>query len=211
MSRFKVAVFGLLAVLAVSALGASSAFATNGKYGGFTGTATISGSGGEQILESVIASQKVEIKCASNSGTGELEAANGAGSGTLEFATCKLFLVNATTHVAEESTVCTVANPVAKISSQLEAVTTLEKLKASGTNFTEIKITGASCVAKGTFAVTGEVTCSGPEGTVALVTHVLNCNSANSTLKLASEAARLTGSLSVKLTGTNAGKTYWGE
>jgi hypothetical protein len=211
MFRFKVGL-GIVGIVGiVSALGASSAFATNGKYGGFTGTATISGSGGEEILESVIASQKVEIKCASDSGTGEINSATGADSATLEFATCKLFLINATTHVAEESTVCTVANPVAKISSQLEAGTTLVQLKASGTNFTEIKITGASCVAKGTFAVTGEVTCSGPEGTVALVTHVLNCNSAKSTLKLASEAARLTGSTSEKLTGTNAGKTYWGE
>jgi hypothetical protein len=208
MLRFKVA---LVIVVLASSLGASTAFAANGKYGGFKGKATISGSGGEQILESVIASQKVEIKCASDSGTGELEASSGAGSATLEFATCKLFLVNATTHVAEESTVCTVANPVAKISSQLEAVTTLTQLKASGTSFTEIKITGASCVAKGTFAVTGEVTCSSPEGDVALVTHVFNCNSAKATLKLASEPARLTGSLSVKLTGANAGKAWWME
>jgi hypothetical protein len=119
--------------------------------------------------------------------------------------------VNGTTHVAEESTVCTVANPVAKILSQLEAGNTLVVLKASGTNFTEIKITGSSCVAKGTFAVTGEQTCSGPEGMVALVTHILNCNAEATTLKLGSEPARLTGELKISLSGTNKGKVWWGE
>jgi hypothetical protein len=191
-------------------MGASSAFATAGEWHGFTPPESISGEGGAQLLESVIATQKVLIKCTKNSGTGTLEA-GGKAKGELTFETCKLFTVNSTTHVAEESAVCAVANPVSKILGQLEAGNTLVVLKANGTNFTEIKITGSSCVAKGTFAVTGEQTCSGPEGMVALVTHALNCNAESTTLKLGTEPARLTGTLNVSLSGTNKGKAWWGE
>ena len=214
MSRLRLVVLGLLAVLAVSAVGASSAFAASPEYHGFTGTETISGSGGAQLFESTVATQKILIKCEKNKGTGSLTATTGAGSGELTFEGCVLWLVNGTTHEATSAAAtCTVANAIAKISAQLGKENTLETLKGSGEAglFTEIKITGASCVAKGTFKVTGEVVCSGPEGEVALAVHVLNCNAANSALKLAAESARLTGSLNVELSGANKGKAWWGE
>jgi hypothetical protein len=211
MARFKLVALGLLAALAISAMGASSAFAAGEWHGSaLTLPETISGEGGAQLLESVIATQKVLIKCTKNKGTGTIRTL-GKAEGELTFEGCVLWTVNGTTHVAEESKVCAVSPPVAKISGQLEAGNTLVVLKASGTNFTEIKITGSSCVAKGTFAVTGEQTCSGPEGMVALVTHVLNCNAEATSLKLGTEPARLTGELKVSLSGADSGGTWWGE
>jgi hypothetical protein len=206
MSRVRLFAVSALAVFAVSALGASAAFA-NGEYHGFTGTAEIEGKGGESILESTIATAKVIIVCTTVKGTGTLTATTGVGGGELTYETCKLINTTAA-HAEEVLTACTVANPVAKIAANLGAGNTLETLTPKETNFTEIKITGASCAAKGTFAVTGSIVCSGPRGFISKEVHILNCNSANSTLKLGAEAARLTGSLEVNLKSKAA---WYGE
>jgi len=209
MFRAKLIVLSMLAALALGAVGAASASAA--EYGGFTGTETISGEGKAQVFESVIASAKVIINCEKNKGTGSLTASTGAGEGELTFETCSLSVVNGTTHAKEAQAVCTVANATSSIKGQLVAGNTRQTLEPkTGTVFAEIKITGASCTEKGTFKVEGKVSCAGPEGLVALEEHALNCNGASGDeLKLGTQEARLTGTLGVKLSGANKGKTFY--
>jgi hypothetical protein len=205
MSQLRIGLVGVLTALALSGVGAPAALA---KIGGITPTSeTFSLSGGKQLLESTIATQKILIRCEAEKGSATLTIATASGPTELTLSTCTVWTINSISHAAEQATACTVANPVIKATLTLEAAGLAKFTSVSS----EIKITGASCPLKGTYKLSGEQICGLPEAEVALVTHSILCNAVGSKLLLGAEALRYTGELSITPSGANVGKTWWVE
>ncbi len=188
MSRIKLALLGLVAMLLMSAAASSSAFATAETRffveGTEVTTATkVEGTSGASQLESVIAGTKIVIECKKDAFTGEIEAA-GKTKGEITFEECKLFEIKAGKKT--ELPKCTVPNIKFKFNDQLVsgsgATAEDEFFPTSGTLYVEFEITGGECLLKGKYKVetTAEKKgqrCALPSGEVEMEKHEIVCTS----------------------------------
>jgi len=228
MSRLRLLLLGLFAVIAVSAVAASSASAllwyecknmgTGGSFKNSLCSETQSNGAWEWVLiplntllpvvskqtESFVLKSKVpatqspvKIECTSESGTGWVEnlsaTGNGSDGGTITFTGCS---------VTEPAEGCTVATIVAKVKTKLVTISSKvedEFEPESGSNFTEIEITG--CTIAGKYAITGTV------NGIVNANGVLEFLPSNGTLKFADEPATLKGKSEQMIETSNAGIT----
>lgn len=124
-------------------------------------------------LESEVAGIKVSVVCEKAKGTGKLEPAGVSVLTTFEYTVCKLFTITAD-HQASEAAGCTVeAVKQAEASDQylynVGSGGIEDAFTQKGATFAEIKVTGATCVLKGTYTVVAQ----GGEGKVGQVCPIL--------------------------------------
>jgi len=226
MSRIRLVLLSSMAVLVVSAIGASSAFATFTKTSvkcegtgvptvclstTEKGTELFEASGTESIANvkevkaSVlkVTSIGLEIQCTTDAATGQINQteplikAYSLSKFVLKFSTCKV------TGAHEKE--CKVVEPMTtkNLTGTLLSEKEIEAKPESGEIFTEIEIgnqTGQTCPAtiKGVNPVKGAQICTLPENTVDLKTHKLAC-AAGTKLKFGSNEATFEGEASFEL------------
>jgi hypothetical protein len=210
--------FVVAALVAISALGVSNAFAAHsphwvvGSSNPFTGSATLTASNTTAFTLEV--PKFVTISCTTVSGTGEIkEEYKDSSSGGISFSGCTV----------PSAAVCTVRSPgqsvgtinTEPVATELEAISSAPYDKftpaaGSTANFVEIEVLGTECSAKGTFPVTGSV--AGKQvGTVPATTihmEFAKANTGSQHLKFGTKEAFLGGTAAFTLTGTHAGESW---
>ncbi|MGA2164884.1 MAG: hypothetical protein ABSH36_10495 [Solirubrobacteraceae bacterium] len=156
--------------------------------------ATIEGNFETIGLSSVIAATKVSFICTSNKFSEAKIKAGGAASSKLEFAKCKAYEIKEGAETLLSS--CTISEPVSfAVKEQLISgpggVAELEVKPSTGTSFTSIVLSGATCIFKGTFELQGSLSASLPEGEIESTIHSLVVDSTGSKLTLGKEKAAL--------------------
>jgi hypothetical protein len=158
---------------------------------GGTLPAAVTGTSGISTIHTEITTIKVVIICKKDKVKGEIEkAAKSKITGKLE--ECSI----------EGVATCTVTASEVKIS--LFSVGTLVsegqiKEAEEGKPWTEVTISGGSCVLKGTFLLTGTQTCKLPGGELSAITHEIECTPAGSVLKFGTKTATFENTETVKL------------
>jgi len=230
MSRIRLILLSLLAVLAFGAVAAASASAAHEfwvpecenqgpghKYAtrvkcekGEIGTGEWERSG---ALAPIAAGEEVPVEGTSGTSILEVPELNEAKieckedkfSGTLKAAgqtTAKVEFEKCTVVSPEH---CTVAEPI-KVNVTDQLVIFHETLAdafepPSGEPFVVIKLKGSECLAKGEFKVKGKQQCALPEGEIEKVEHEIDCKPIGSELTLGAKEAKFEGKEKVKLTG----------
>jgi hypothetical protein len=216
MPRIRLVLIGLAVVLAVSALASATASASTEFVGAQClpradghghwkdskcsepGTnvpyetdeitnSPVEGEGVTAVLKVEIGTTKIYIDCQKTAFTGRLEKGNKS-SATLTYKECKLY---------EEATgksvpSCTVEDITASVVGKIigsKGALEEEFTPKENEEFTKIKISGASCVLKGTFEIKGSQKCGLPDAESQLVTHTIECKESGSSLKLGSRPA----------------------
>jgi hypothetical protein len=160
------------------------------------------GAGGLAVFKASIASLKTEVDCKKNEFSGQPATARLLIQARITFLECK------STKPAN-CEVNSVGEPAGTIASTglvgepSSSLTSVSFHPESGTTFTEIEATGASCALKGTkLPVTGSQTCEF-EATAAesAQEHALICKASGSKLKLGSETATAEGDANVMVEG----------
>jgi hypothetical protein len=218
MTRIKMALLGLLAVLSASALAAGQASALENKYFEQPKTeitsSAVEGTVGTAWLQSEIAGQKIEIESVTNKfEEGKIEK-EGKSSGKIKFEKPVLFTVKEGLSSTTAAT-CTV-EPIEfkfkdKLFTQTKAGVVADEFEPStGKIFIEIKIvsvTGKTCLLKGTFAVEGTYTAAlGGQGEEDKVEHELIFDEGGSSVTFAKTAASFTNIVKIKQTN---GKEFY--
>ena len=217
-----------MAVLVVSAVGASSAFATFEKTAVkcegagvptvclstvekgtelFEAKGTESIGSVKEVKPSIfkVASLELEIECTVNKATGQINQteplvkAYSLSKFDLDFESCKV--------IGKHAVECKVVEPILtkNLIGTLTDEKTIEASPESGEIFAEIEIgnqTGQTCPStiKGINPVKGKQTCTLPENTVDLKVHKLACAATGSSLKFGSNTATFEGEASFELT-----------
>jgi hypothetical protein len=141
-------------------------------------------------LNSTIAGVKVMSVCSENKFSSAKIKAGGAASSKVEFSHCKVYDIKE--GILTSLTGCTIAEPTSfAVKEQLIAgpggVVELEVRPSSGTTFINIEVSGASCILKGKFELSGFIDATLPEGEIESTSHVLNVGSTGSGVKLGTE------------------------
>lgn len=224
MSRIRLVVLSLVAVLAVSAAASASALAAE-TFGGVQcqpypegkwkdpqctekgppneyetmeiTNSEVKGEGETAILKSEISTTKIYIDCQKTTFAGRIEK-GGKSKSEIKYEKCVLY---------EESTgkpisTCTVPTITANVADEIvggkghfEDRFTPEK----GEEFTKIKIEGASCTLKGTFEVKGSQRCELPDAEARQKKHAIRCKESGSSLKLGNKEAFYRGEVTAEL------------
>lgn len=217
MSRFRLFLLGLLAVLAVGAVASASASAqtcTGGSHFVFCTSPgntpleneLVLGLGGLSVLAGTPLGVEVKVHCPDVHFHGELTKL-GAGSGILTFLGCRV----------EKPTQCKLSTAQeskieANFTSNQESAT-LATFTGSGTNqeFTSLTLEskpGESCLAAGTFKVTGSQMVETPTGGEGKVEQEVVAKKAESNLKFGENSASFSSKGEVHLGGANLGSAW---
>ena len=223
MTRGKLVLLSLVAVLAASAVASASAsaafdaficqkVATGGHWknaacsensgSGFetqeiTTQTKIEGTGLTAILKSEIGTTKIYIDCQKTKATGTIEK-DGKTTATIEYEECKLYEETTGKVVSN----CEVPTITAKVLDKLEGSKGAiedQFTPAEGEKFAQVKIEGASCVLKGTFEVKGSQKCKLPGAETFLESHELKCEESGSSLKFGTKEATYRGIVGIIL------------
>lgn len=157
----------------------------------------VEGEGATAVLKTEIGTTKIYIGCQKTTLTGKFEK-GGKSSATIKYTECKLY-EEATGKVV---TSCIVENITATALDELEGPKGAIEDKFTpkeNEEFTKIKITGSSCVLKGTFEIKGSFKCELPSAESHVVEHEINCKESGSNLKFASKPMTFRGSIKVML------------
>jgi hypothetical protein len=198
MSRIRLILMSLAALLAVSAVASASAWAVSPETRYFVGgsevkgeeTFGVTGTSGTSKLEGEILSTKVVIVCLNDrtSGTENLIEKEGKSKGEITFENCSI----------EGQGTCVV--PPIKFKVKDKLLSGAEDLfePASGKLFVEIRI--EVCALKGTYPVEGTQICNLPGGETEAVEHLIECTPTGSKLELGKKPAKFTSTEHVRLT-----------
>jgi hypothetical protein len=186
--------FGLLAVLAatvasmiVPSCASAHAYFIEGKE--LTSNETVEVAGTEDGMEFTAGSTKVIMICGNNASVGKLEA-SGKSVVELYLGSCTLDEVGSKgSETFLEA--CTVAEPV-EFKTKGELIGTkgpveVELKPETGTLFTTLELTGASCALKGKYEVSGSQICSQPDGEAQNIDHELLCTESGGKLEIGKE------------------------
>jgi hypothetical protein len=201
--RFRTALLVLFFVLAIGALGASSAFAACS--GGtqsifcFSNNTEIhleggSGTTGLMLFHASAGGAEVKVDCKDGKGKGTFELL-GTTKGEVEFLGCSVI----------SPPNCGINNPViAKFTSQLSTGTmpATDLITGAGPDeeFTKATITGASCSLANTYSVSGLQTVELPNGETSLAEHEIVAKKSGSKIKLGTETGSFSTTAKVQLT-----------
>lgn len=195
MSRLRVVVLSLFAVVAVSAVASASASAAHYAVEGVsvtTATATTSVIG-ESTLTSKILGTTIEIKCKKGKSSEATIEAAGASKGVLVYEECKV-ATPASCGVSATLTTKKVTDALVEAG----GVVTADKFTGEGAAEEYIEIEILTCSLKGKYKVKGMQECKVDNETEA-VEHTLTCLAAGSKLKLGPETATYSGTAKVSL------------
>jgi hypothetical protein len=215
MSRFRLVLLSLVAVLALGAITAVSASAHEFKVVGGALPEEISGSSGTSLLEGEVGGVKVAIECTEDLSSGTLEA-GGKSKGKIEFVRCVML----ETKPGEVKVLtCKVKTPI-----EFEFVDELVNGNGYGPEdefsptaahkklFVEITVTGCALEGKYKAETTEEgkgVDCALPDVAAAKVFHEIICVSTGDTrLRFGGNKASYS---SVDLVRTKSGKEWYAE
>jgi hypothetical protein len=221
MSRVRLMLLGLLAAVAVYAVGPAAASAEQKKCkaglphlvfcydnGVEIGTPVqaVAGLSGLSLLAATVGGTEVKIHCKKDDFSGELELL-GKNKGEILFLECKLVKPTTCTLTATEETDIHV-----NVLSQLVGAAGAPEVNfagaGAGEKFVEITLTGASCpegLSK-TFEVTGNYTCELPKGEESLVEHEVVCKKmVGLKLKFGANEATFSSTANIHLATTNVG------
>lgn len=216
MSRLKLVMLTIAALVAVSAVGSASASAAACKAKGekfvycsggavIESAASVEATVGASTLKSLNAKKEVtvEITCTGGSATGTVTGATS--TATIAYTGCA---------VVKPSTCTTTATLTTKAITDALTNTSPPEDTFTGAGvseeYIEIELKGASCALKGKHPVTGKQTCALDGGVLATIekeqeTHTLNCAATGSKLKFGAEEATYSGTSTQKL----ASKAAW--
>ena len=176
----------------------------------FTGTETINSSGSN--FELSVPARGIVIKCTTQTSSNAKIFNSTEDSGTINFSSCKLF-----DSEGHEATACTVAEPITTtVKTHLSGTSPIYDVfePSTGTLFTNITISGASCAAitPGSYEVTGNI--AGETETGERVSQPLKFSeaiskAAGTALKFGKAAAFLSGTSHLSLSGAHSGSA-WG-
>jgi hypothetical protein len=224
MMRFRLIMLGLLAVFALSAVGAASAsaetkicqsglphlvfcFHDNTEIG--TPPQAVLGTSGLSLLTGVALGANIKLHCKKDTFTGQLELL-GRNHGTISFKECVLVEPSNCKLGATEET----AIPAVVLSQLIGTIAKPEVLFASLTGtagtIAEFKIIEKSgCAVIGNYPVTGEQICELPNGTVALVEHEIKCTKAKLLLKVGGNSAGFSSIAQIHLGAPHEGLPFY--
>ncbi|HEY2283919.1 MAG TPA: hypothetical protein VGH60_10260 [Solirubrobacteraceae bacterium] len=215
MSRFRLILLGLLAVVAVGAVSAGPASADSCNGGAHVVFCTspgnlplvgetVLGSGGLALLASIIGGAEAKFHCPSFDVTGTLGEL-GVGKGLLLFLNCKEELPGGCKlSAANEKEIDANFN-----TQQQTTGLALDTGSGTGEEFTSLAVEskpGESCAANGTLKVTGKQMVETTTG--AAVNQTVTAKKAESFLKLGAEKASFNGVAQVHLGGANLGSAW---
>jgi hypothetical protein len=193
MSRLKLTLLGVMAVMALSASVAASAQAHEFLIEGAAVTAEtpVVGAGTtSQVLKGTLLGVPVTITCSTLAAKGNIdfELIKSHASSDLHYTSC-------TTTV----TGCTVTEVLAKTALLLEGTTLVGVFRPlNGSNvFAEVHITG--CALEGKYPVEGKQTCELPKASENIVEHEVVCKTTGSELTFGGSSATYEGNSKVKL------------
>jgi hypothetical protein len=194
MSRFRLLLLGLLAVLAVGAVASASASAescTGGTnivfcdhVGGTLVGELVLGTSGLALLASIVGGAEAKFHCLSDDFHGTLGKL-GASTGLILFLNCK----------EEKPAGCKLSTNQEKeinatfTAQQLSATLTTFTGSKAGEEFTKLEVVGVGCSIVGNYAVTGKQHVETPKGASSLLNQELVAKKGGSLLKLGVEAA----------------------
>jgi hypothetical protein len=202
MSRFKLMLLSMFAVLSVGAIASSSASAACS--GGSKSVFCLSsnntevaagenalGTSGLSVLEGHAGGAALKIDCKDDTFSGELKALGGS-SGEIQFLGCTVV----------EPTGCVVAEPIKavftdQLSENIMPASDLFKGSGPEEEFSTLKIT--VCSIAGSYPVTGLQTVELPGGETAAIEHPVVAKKAGSKLKIGVETASFSSTALVKL------------
>jgi hypothetical protein len=207
MSKIRLALLGAGALLMLSAIGSSSASAAH--MFSVEGTEIKSAETAEVVglydrIEMTVASTKVAFTCRENASPVKLET-SGKSLGKLNYSDCALDEVTSK-GIESLLTTCTVTEPI-EFKTKGELIGTkgpveVELRPETGTLFTTLELTGASCALKGKYEVGGSQICSLPGVEVTADDHEVACAESGSKLEVKKEPAKaLTDDAIVLVTG----------
>ena len=213
MTRIRLILLSMMAVLGVSVVAATSASAaeplTRYTVAGseITGTKAVTGSVGTAQLNSVILTSKIMIECTKNELKNALIGPIGKSSGEIKFETCTLYTIEKGKKTSQ-ATKCKVTEPITfKFIDLLimgpGGLIEDEFKPAVGEEFVTIHLenNGAeTCALKGAYETTGSYVASlGAEGEVSKTEHEVVYTSTGSKVKLHKEPTSFTNKTTLKL------------
>jgi hypothetical protein len=212
MSRFKLIVLSMFAVLAVGAVASASASAEGCSDGGtknlfctFPGNVElhnllISGESGLSLLSGIIGITSFRIHCKDDLFNATLQLL-GLATGEIDFLGCtveKPAGMGCKIGPTHPNLVLAIFH--LQLASGVMAPTGLAiGTKSTGEEFSTLEIEGSSCIVKGSFAVTGTQTVEFPKGEEGLVEHEVVAKKAGSNLKVGGNEASFSSTAKVHL------------
>jgi hypothetical protein len=208
MTRFRLVLLSLFAVFAVGALASASASAEeciNGTKPVFCRASNntpihllkILGESGLSVLASTVGGAEVKLHCTDDLFRGETHLL-GLILGEVDFLGCTVEKP-ANCSVGEGANKLILAKIHIQLLPNLMPALGLATGTGPGEEFTEIKITGASCVVAGEYKITGLQSLEFPDGEIGLVDHKIIAKKALSKLKLGIEPASFSSTALVHL------------
>ncbi len=220
MTRIKLILLSMVAVLGISAMASASASALETRYmvgaNEVKGTEKIEAEGtvGPAQLTSVILGEKIVIECTNNKLTGATLEAEGKSKGEILFNKCAVSVITGGKREAQPK--CVIKEITFKFTDLLidgpGGVIEDEFKPSTGENFVTIVIENVSekevCTLKGSYETTGSYDAAAPEGELSATEHELLFTSTGSKVKLHKEPASFTNRTLLRLAGSSKGSLW---